>query len=955
MPARPPSGTVTFLFTDMEGSTRQLLRLGEGYATFLATQRELLRAAFQEFQGYEIDTQGDAFFVAFERAADAVRAAVMAQRALAGHPWPEGEAARIRMGLHTGEPSLSEAGYVGIDVHFAARLCAAGHGGQILLSPSTRDLVERDLPEGIRVRDLGEHRLRDLQQPRHIFQLVIAGLPEDFPPIKSLDALPNNLPIQLTSFIGREHEMAEVKNLLTGTRLLTLTGVGGTGKTRLALQIAADLLESYPDGVWFAELALLREPALVPQVVATALGLREQPGQPILNTLLDYAHSKRMLLVLDNCEHLIEACAQLADRIVRAGPEMRVLATSREPLAIAGETVLSVPALSLPASGETTALASLAQCEAAQLFIDRAARVSPGFTATAKNASAIAQICQRLDGIPLAIELAAARVKLLRIETLAARLDDRFNLLTTGGRTALPRHQTLRAAIDWSYDLLPEDTRILFRRVSVFAGGFTLGAAEAVCADEILARQALLDLLARLVDHSLVTVDQRGEEERYRLLETIREYAREKMADSGEGDLVQDRHLEYMLRLAETAEPHLAGPEQAAWLNRLEMEHDNLRTALDWSRTAQAKAARGLRLAGALILFWDTRGYFQEGREHLMAALEQNVSGNSIERARGLYGAGDLTLMQGDYAAARSLLDSSISIYRELGPATRRGLANSLLLRGYMESEVGEYSAASALLLQGLGLMRELNDRPGMARALHELGTCALRGGDHAQALRYLEEALPLLRQTGNRQDRAIALTGLAEIALRQADYERAASLEQESLNLRREIGDKWGIAVSLANFAWASLRRGDPEQAAALLAESLALRQEIGDRGGIAWCMEKLAEVAMTKAQDEQSARRNEDWEWAARLFGAADGLRASIGSTIDLVDRPAYERQLSALRTQLDRLTFDREWAEGHAIILQPDMAEGLAQFIEYARHIRETPRAGATRPSTGLVQRE
>jgi class 3 adenylate cyclase len=462
-----PTGTVTFLFTDIEGSTALLQRLGDRrYAEILDEHRRLLRDAFEEGNGREIDTQGDAFLVAFSRARDAVATAVVAQRALMKHPWPDGASLQVRMGLHTGEPISNADRYVGLDVHRAARIGAAGHGGQILLSDAVSGLVARDLPPGVSLRDLRTHRLKDLKEPEHLFQVIHPDLGVNFPPLKSLDVLPNNLPRQLTSFIGRDREMAEVKTLLATTSLLTLTGAGGSGKTRLALQVATDLLEHYPDGVWLAQLAPLSEPTLIPKAVASAVGIPEQPGRPLTEAVLHYLQPRTPLLLLDNCEHLLEACAQLADALLQACPNLRILATGREPLGITGELTYRVPSLSLPDLKRLPSLETLTQYEAVRLFVERAAFSKPGFRITTSNAAGVAKVTHRLDGIPLAIELAAARVKALPVDVIATRLDDQFRLLTGGSRTGLPRHQTLRATLDWSYNLLSEDERTLLRRLS---------------------------------------------------------------------------------------------------------------------------------------------------------------------------------------------------------------------------------------------------------------------------------------------------------------------------------------------------------------------------------------------------------------------------------------------------------------------------------------------------------
>ncbi|HEV2460102.1 MAG TPA: hypothetical protein VGS80_17225, partial [Ktedonobacterales bacterium] len=525
----------------------------------------LLLAAIAAHSGRAVDTAGDGCFVVFARAPDAVAAAAQAQRDLATFPWPAGTMLRARMGLHTGTAQVVGERYVGLDVHRAARIAAAGHGGQVLLSAATRELVEDTLPDGASLRDLGARGLKDLQRPEHLFQLVLPDLLADFPPLNALDGNAHNLPFELTSFVGRERELAELQALLLARRLLTLTGPGGTGKTRLALHLAADVVEAFTDGVWLVELAPLADPRLVPHTVAAVLGVREQPGRAMLDVLVDALRPKTLLLLLDNCEHLIATCAQLADTLLRAAPSLHILVSSREVLGIAGETVYRVPSLPLPAPVQPRqphALDALAQNDCVRLFAERAAAASPGFRLTAKNAPAIAQIGRRLDGIPLALELAAARTRVLPPEQIVARLDDRFRLLTGGSRTALPRHQTLLALIEWSYELLTEAERVLLRRLSVFAGGWSLEAAQAVGGDGLgEAGEEVLETLAHLADKSLVDVEEAMEaaEGRYRLLETIRQYAHDKLLASGEAERVRHRHLEYFVRFAEQAEPHLRG------------------------------------------------------------------------------------------------------------------------------------------------------------------------------------------------------------------------------------------------------------------------------------------------------------------------------------------------------------------------------------------------------------
>jgi predicted ATPase/class 3 adenylate cyclase len=683
----PPTGTVTLLFTDIEASTHLAQQWGKLYSEVLAEHNKLLRDIFEPANGFEVDTQGDAFFVAFERATDAVESALTAQKTLAKHAWREGGVVRVRMGLHTAEPQLSAGKYVGLDVIRAKRLCELGHGGQILLTESTRQLIQQSLPPGVSLRDLGEHRFKNFARPEPVYQLVSVELPADYPPLNTFGTTPNNLPLQLTSFIGREREVLTIKRLLAPhnspseqsgharraednaraegheereggnpARLLTLTGVGGTGKTRLALRVAADVFDAYPDGVWLVRLASLNDPAHVPQAVASVIGVREQPGQPLVSTLETDLRAKHLLLILDDCEHLIDACAQLADSLLRACPNLRIIATSREVLSIAGEMSFRVPSLSLPpllppvgaaepvpgqdqravredlASYDVETWTQHLGCsEAMQLFVDRALATDSDFHVTSANSRAAAQICRQLDGIPLAIELAAARVKTLTVEQIATRLSERFRLLTGGSRIAPRRHQTLRALVDWSYDLLSEKERTLLRRISVFSGGCTLEAAEDICADRtdrrageqddpgvraVLDASEILDLISRLVDKSLIVVDQESNSQavRYRMLETIRQYAVEKLLESGEGESMRARHLTFFVRLAQKAESRMHGTEQLTWFERLETEHDNLGTALDWS-LEEGSSEEGVRLAAAMRWFWYMRGYWREGRE----------------------------------------------------------------------------------------------------------------------------------------------------------------------------------------------------------------------------------------------------------------------------------------------------------------------------------------------------
>src|SRR6266498_2824347 len=666
-----PTGTVTFLYTDIEGSTQLWKQHRQTMAAAHARHDQILREAIESNNGYVFQVVGDAFCAAFLTAADAVRAAVKSQMELDAENWGEAPI-RVRMGIHTGKAEVQQDGFYSgfITLSHVQRLMSVAHGGQVLLSFTAQELVQDELPEDVQLRDMGRRQLKDWSRPEHIFQLVISGLQADFPPLSTPESFPHNLPIQLTSFVGREHELVELKQLLSKTRLLTLTGPGGTGKTRLALQIAEELLPSFADGVWFAESAPLTDASFLPQTIAGIFGLRELPNMPILNIVTDYLRAKQLLLILDNCEHLIEACAKLSDHLLRACPQLKIIASSREALGIAGETAYRVPSLSLPDQAQVTREAVLG-FESVQLFVERASAANPKFHLTDQNASDVAQICRRLDGIPLALELAAARIRVFSTEEIAARLDDRFRLLTGGSRTALERHQTLRALIDWSYELLSNDERRLFRHLSVFAGGWTFEAAEAVCPD-----LDVLNLLMQLVDKSLVMVDADAQERstRYHLLDTIRQYASEKLLEVGESQPARARHVDFFLKFAEIAEPHLNGSQELEWLSRLETEYDNLRAALEWAMKHDIIIA--LRLGTALHLFWNSHSYQVEGRRLLSEALarlqklppvEGEVADQRIAlQARALNVFGQLGFGVGDIVGSLKIFEESISLARQI-------------------------------------------------------------------------------------------------------------------------------------------------------------------------------------------------------------------------------------------------------------------------------------------------
>jgi predicted ATPase/class 3 adenylate cyclase len=943
-----PEGTVTFLFTDLEGSTRLLEAHPAAYREAVARHHALLRGAVEAHGGVVFETVGDAVYAAFARPTDAVAAALEGQVALHREPWGATGPLRARMGVHLGEAERQGAHYFGAPLYRCARLTAAAHGGQVVLSEAATAPVRDALPAGAALRDLGAHRLKDLHQPERVFQLAAPDLPSDFPPLRTLDLRPHNLPLQVTSFVGRDTEAAAVRGLLATYRLVTLTGPGGTGKTRLALQAAADVLPAYPDGVWLVELAALADPALVPQTVAQAVGVREAPGRPLVATLVDALQLKRLLLVLDNCEHLLDAGARLADALLRTCARVTLLVTSREALGIAGETAYRVPSLGVPDLGpsdppgwsappgaaRSLPAAGLTRYGAVRLFLDRAVAAAPGFAVTDRNAPAVARLCARLDGIPLAIELAAARVRVLPVEQLLGRLEDRFRLLTGGSRTALERHQTLRAAVDWSYDLLGERERGLFDRLSVFAGGWSLEAAEAVGADpdgDGIAPAEVLELLARLVDKSLVVAEAQPDgSARYRLLETLRQYALEKLAARGDAEAVRQRHAACYVGLGETA----AARRRGAWLVVLEAEHDNLRAALDWTLAAAgtgdgaadagAAGARdeaalvAYRLGAALTWFWTLRGHWHEMAAvwDRLAALPRSARPAVVAaRARALGSAGLVEYVGGRHRdLGRRLLEEALALFTQVGDR-----CEAVRVRAWLATDP---APRRRLYERLLALDRAAGDDRATADTLYAFATLLITGAgaapDYAVARGMYAECLRLRRALGDEVWAGMAQSRLGFVAREQGDAAGALPLLEASLATFRGLGDRFHAAWALRNLGNAAADLGDHALARTRYAEALAVEAELGYGSGVAAALERLAGL---DAVGGRPAR-------ALRLAGAAAALRTTAGGWRSPRDQAQLEQRVAAAREALGETAAAAASAEGQAMDIKAAVAYALSE---------------------------
>jgi predicted ATPase len=791
---------------------------------------------------------------------------------------------------------------------------SVGHGGQVLLSQTTHDLVKDRLPEGTELRDMGERRLKDIVRPERIYQATAPDLLSEFPPLTTLDSINHNLPVQLTSFIGREREIAEARKLFTSTRILTFIGPGGTGKTRLCLQVAGEQIAEFKDGVWLIELAQLADPTYVLSAVASTFNVRELQGARLIDTLIDYLRGKQLLLILDNCEHLIDTCAQISEHFLQACLKMKIITSSREALGISGETVYRVPSLSLPQENEDLQGAGpltpdLMRYEATRLFSERAVKANPQFVLTKENAPSVTQICKRLDGIPLAIELAAARVKLFTPQQIAERLDDRFRLLTGGSRTALPRQQTLRALIDWSYLTLNEMEQDVLRRLAVFSGGWTFAAAEAVAGT-----LEAMEGLSGLVNKSLVNVEEKEGESRYRYLETIRQYAMEKLLESGESVNARARHLAHFREYSRRAEENFGTPQRLLWLSRLELDHDNLRSALGWALESEPESA--LQMVCWLSMFWMSRSYLSEGCKWCQAAIARAETLSTASpkfdqtRAEAYTALAMLSVNSGDHSTGQSAAKQSVALARELDdPLT---LVHALNFLGFSSAFLGDRTLAFDSLHESENLCRKLGYGAELANVLQALAyvTMEVHGPDAMEKIQsYMEESLDLSQGSVD-PEAALRTEGiLAQLAFYRGDMSEAQKHADLMLDLHKEMGDQLGITGHQSEMAHIWRQLGNFEEALSLYRETIQEWQKIGHRGAVAHQLECFAFIARALEQGER----------AVKLMSAAEALRAASHSLRTPKESNEYDRELAGLRAGIDQKTFQLLWAEGQSMDME------------------------------------
>ncbi len=872
---QPPTGTVTFLFTDIEGSSRLWERFPVDMGPALTRHDALLRSEIEAHGGLVFKTVGDAFCAAFPSPWECLDAALGAQEKLFAEDWGKVGPLRVRMGIHTGPAEFRDNDYFGGTLNRAARISSAGHGGQILCSQVVADLLREAMP-GVGFVSLGDFRLRNLNRVERIYQIHARNLPVSFPPLRSQQNLPHNLPVSQTSFVGRASEIEQVKELLGKTHALTLLGTGGTGKTRLAIEVGREMLDNYPDGVWLIELATLEKDSSFTDAVAAALGVREEAGRSLRETLADYLCGRQMLLILDNCEHLIDSIARDVSALLLRCRKTGILATSRQALRIAGEVTFPVRPLAAfdvwrRSKDRPLSASDIAGFDAVKLFVERAQSVVPNFQLTDENAPDVARICWRLDGIPLALELAAARLRVLTPAQISERLNDQFKLLK--GKAVLPHQQTLRALIDWSYDLLTDPEKILFHRLAVFAGGRTIEAVEAVCSDD--GGDETLDLLQQLAEKSLLFIDQDPSAgPRFTLLESVWQYAREKLNASGEMEAMQERHLDYYLRMVASAGPHLTGPDPENHLRKLSSDSLNLRFALEWAAERPGGPEPGLKMLAGMERYWEICGNLEEAKRHCEAILRRTDCASFAHlHAHAMMSAGRIAWAQDRYEEGGELLDRALNIFEQLGDEEMAGFA-----AGYE-------------------------------------GFLAFSQGDKDRARRFFLKTAEIGARTGHLKLQALSVAGQGSLAAGDGDLDHAFELKLRALEMFREVGDRWIVGYSLWGLAQVSLALGRPMPAREALAEWAHIAREFRNQWAIPYIVQHLADAARLEGKPDL----------AARLFGAAERQREKFGLRFSPAEQAVCDASIAELKSTMDAESFQTHWKAGRH--LRPDAALELA----------------------------
>ncbi len=935
-----PSGDITFLFTDIEGSTKLAQKYPGTIQVELEKHHKILTEAIKNRNGFIFEIIGDAFCAAFNNSMDAIKAARDIQIMLAKQENKE-IPVKVRTGIHTGNAAWNGSKYIGyITLARTQRVMSAAYGGQILFSNDTFKSAKDDFSKNISYRDLGERRLKDLIQPVRLYQLISPELPSEFPPLKTLDARPNNLPVQVTNFIGREKEMEEVKDLLSETHLLTLAGPGGTGKTRLSLQVAAEIIDEYEYGIRFVDLAALKDDSLLMQTISRSIGINEIPNTNLLHSVLDYLKDKQILILLDNCEHIVESCSRLAEILISNCPGLRIMATSREALRCKGEVIYYVSSLELPDINSDHTLEKLTQYESVKFFIERAVSVRPGFQVNNQNAPYVAEICHKLDGIPLAIELAAARIRVLSVEQINERLSNRFTLLTSGNRTAIPRQQTLRALIDWSYDLLTDKERILWKRLSVFSGGWTIESAESVCSDDELSKDEILDVLSNLVDKSLVIHNEQSY--RYTMLETIRQYGEEMLERESELDKIMISHLKYYQSLAETAKFKLVGPEQKEWIDKLDIESSNLQVAL-MNSIIRDRRLNGIHLALSLCRFWEMRGNVIMGINWLTELSHSQEIIPPQEKSGLVQWLGTFEWIAGNYAKAMNYYEESLAIQKELDNKT--GIAIAMNNLGLIYNATGEFEKSMEITEESCELFSQLGDRRLQADALLNLGSVLINLKRYDKAKSVFEESLEIYREIGDSRSIGMILTNIGCIHSVWQEYELAREYLEESLSIQRKLKDLRSLADTVENLGVVLSFLGNDLKAQEYLEESIQLNTEIGNKKSLSNSLNSLGFVKFKVGEVRRSlylhkeslklrielqdklnmcvsltriseAAAENNPEKAALLLGAVETALNSFNEKLEKDLRLSFERTSDLLKKKSGEEEFSKAFNEGRSL---------------------------------------